>query len=145
MVHENRHLINCLRGDLDRTLLMRAVSDDNDIVFDYLIKKLQDFSAVDRNGWNIIYHIVWFDRDDEISESQLIKLSNKTNVESLINKRNVHGDTPLHVAARWNNYRTIARLISMGSDVNVRNKYNQLPDEHNRCDDETKRIIRQSR
>ena len=119
---------------------------NDDHVFDYLIKKPQDFSVVARDGEDIINYIALsFRGDDEISESQLIKLSHKTNVESLINKRNVHGDTPLHVAARWNNYRTIARLISMGSDVNVRNNYNELPDENNDCDDETKSIIRQSR
>ena len=117
---------------------------NDDDVFDYLIEKPQDFSIVSRVGWNIIHHIVMSD-DDEISESQLIKLSQKTNVESLINKRDFIGHTPLHDAAQMNKHRTIARLISMGSDVNVRNKYNQLPDEHNRCDDETKRIIRQSR
>ena len=147
MVHENRHLINCLRDDYDRTLLMLAVwkYDDGD-VFDYLIKKPQDFSIVNRHGLNIIHYIIALYRHDEICESQLIKLSHKTNVESLINERDdVHGHTPLHVAARHNKHRTIARLISMGSDVNVRNNDNELPDEYFMCDDETKRIIRQSR
>ena len=149
MVHGNRHLINCLRyddHDDDRTLLMHAVWWNDDHVFDYLIKKPQDFSVVARDGENIINYIALsFRGDDEISESQLIKLSHKTNVESLINERNVYGDTPLHYAAHKNKYRTIARLISMGSDVNVRNNDNELPDEHDSCDDETKRIIRQSR
>ena len=162
MVHENRHLINCLRGDgnehiiilidsgwvnddYDDTLLMRAVFWNNDDdVFDYLIEKSQDFSVVNRHGWNIIHYIVLYG-DDKISESELIKLSHKTNVESLINERGVGGETPLHYAAHKNKYRTIARLISMGSDVNLRNIYNKLPDEHDDCDDETKRIIRQSR
>ena len=144
MVHENRHLINCLRNDYDVTLLMHAVWLYDD-VFDYLIEKPQDFSIVNRRGWNIIHYIAWFGRGDEKCESQLIKLSQKTNVESLINERNVHGDTPLHHAARMNKHRTIARLISMGSDVNLRNNFNKLPDEYDRCDDETKKIIRQSR
>ena len=68
MVHENRHLINCLRDDDDQTLLMIAVLS-NDDVFDYLIKKSQDFS-VTRNGWNIIHFIAWFGRD-EIRERAL--------------------------------------------------------------------------
>ena len=102
MVHENRHLINCLRdGVLGHTLLMRAVLLNDDDVFDYLIEKSQDFSIVDRDGENIIHYIAWFGYDDEISESQLIKLSHKTNVESLINERNVDGRTPLHHAAQW--------------------------------------------
>ena len=94
---------------------------------------------------NIIHFIVLSGGDDEVCESQLIKLSHKTNVESLINERNVYRQTPLHLAAHRNIHRTIARLISMGSDVNVRNKYDILPDEQDYCDDETKRIIRQSR
>ena len=145
MVHENRHLINCLRDYDYDTLLMRAVWSNDDDVFDYLIKKPQDFSVIARYGRNIIYYIVWFDRDDEKCESQLIKLSQETNVESLINKRNVHGNTPLHYAAPRNKHRTIARLISMGSDVNLRDDDNELPDEYYSNDDETKRIIRQSR
>ena len=96
MVNENRHLINCLRDDYDHTVLMRAVFSNNDDAFDYLIKKSQDFSVVDRDGLNIIHYIVMFG-DDEKCESQLIKLSQETNVESLINKRDVDGDTPLHV------------------------------------------------
>ena len=145
MVHENRHLINCLRGGvIDNTLLMRAVFDDNYDVFDYLIKKPQDFSVVARDDLNIIHYIAWFGRD-EICESQLIKLSHKTNVESLINERDLDGQTPLHVAARRNKHRIIAWLISIGSDVNVRNNNNDLPDEYDMCNDETKRIIRQSR
>ena len=98
---------------------------NDDDVYDYLIEKPQDFSIVSRNGWNIIHYIVMFGRDDEICESQLIKLSHKTNVESLINERNVDGQTPLHDAAGMNKHRTIAWLISMGSDVNVRNNDNE--------------------
>ena len=144
MVHENRQLINCLYDDYDNPLLMRAMLWNNDDVFEYLIKKSQDFSVVNRDGRNII-HCSVFCGDDEICESQLIKLSHKTNVESLINERDVDGYTPLHEAAHWNKHRTIAWLISMGSDVNVRNNLNELPDEHDWCNDETKRIIRQSR
>ena len=130
-----------MRDVNDRTLLMIAYWNND--VFDYLIKKPQDFSIVSLYGWNIIHHIVLY--GNEKCESQLIKLSQKTNVESLINKRNVNGDTPLHHAARKNKHRTIARLISMGSDVNVRNNLNKLPDEYDWCDDVTKRIIRQLR
>ena len=144
MVHENHHLINCLRNDYDRTLLMHAVWWNDDVVFDYLIEKSQDFSIVNRSGWNII-HWIALSRDDEKCESQLIKLFHKTNVESLINERDVGGNTPLHHAAQENKHQTIAWLISMGSDVNVRNNFNKLPDEDDDCDDETKRIIRQSR
>ena len=72
MVHENRHIINCLCDDYDSTLLMDAVFWDNDGVFDYLIKKSQDFS-VTRNGWNIIHFIAWFGRD-EIRERALSEL-----------------------------------------------------------------------
>ena len=136
MVHENRHLINCLRDDDDQTLLMIAVLS-NDDVFDYLIKKSQDFSIVSR-GWKIIHYIVLSGDDDEKCESRLIKLSHKTNVESLINERDVNGQTSLHYAAIMNKHRTIAWLISMGSDVNVRDNYNKLPDEQDFCDDEKK-------
>ena len=111
MVHENRHLINCLRDYDYDTLLMRAVLFDDD-VFDYLIEKPQDFSIVNRYNWNIIHYIVLYGNDDEKCESQMIKLSHKTNVESLINERDVDGRTPLHHAARKNKHRTIAWSVS---------------------------------
>ena len=123
---------------------MNAVVFDDDDVFDHLIQMTQDFSIVNRGGHNIIHRIASF-RDNKVGESRLNKLSHKTNVKNLINERNNSGQTPLHIAAVWNKHQTIKTLISLGSDVNVRNNNNKLPDEYVWCDDETKRIIRQSR
>ena len=170
-------MINSLRNDRVGSLLMYVVSYYDD-AFDHLLDITQDFSVVDENGRNIVHRIAFWGRDDDFRSRRLMKLSQKTNVESLINRkdrwgrtplhraaRNNHhrtietiiklggdvnlkdddGQTPLHFAALFNNHRAIETIIKLGGDVNHRNNRNQLPDEQDDCDDETKRIIRSSR
>ena len=63
----------------------------------------------------------------------------------LINHLDVDGDSPLHRAVRRNNHNTIKYLIQNGANVNVRNKTGELPEEQERCNDETKQLIRSYR
>ena len=148
MIQSIPHLINSLRDDDDDdgTLLMRVVryGGDDDDVFDHLLDIPQDFNVRDGYGWNIIHFIALFG-DDDRSVRRLIKLSKKTDVGSLINKQNVNGYTPLHVAAWKNKHQTIKQLLNFGCDVTLRNKYDELPEEHSRCDEVTKELIRKAR
>ena len=178
IVQSNPQMINSLRNDDGDSLLMDVVFYDD--VFDHLLNISQDFSVVDENGDNILHRIVCFfgGVSDYILSRRLMKLSQKTNVESFINIKDRWGKTPLHWAARNNNHRTIETIIKLGGDVNLKdgdgqtplhraaynnlhraietmiklggdvnlkNNYNELPDEQDRCDDETKRMIRSSR
>ena len=142
MIQYIPHFVNSLRiGDYD-TLLMRAVRYDD--VFDHILDIPQDFNVVDKYGLNIIHYIASLS-DDDRGARRLIKLSNKTNVGSLINQQNVNGDTPLHWAAWENNHQVIKQLIEFRCDVNVRNGWNKLPEEQFGCDEVTKKLIRQAR
>ena len=173
-------MINLLRSDYGRSLLMDVVFDYYDDAFDHLLNISQDFSVVSENGRNIVHWIVYYSFFvvDDVLSRMLMKLSQKTNVESLINRKDRRGQTPLHYAAYFNNHhtietiiklggdvniqdldgrtplhlaaydnchRTIETIIKLGGDVNLKNDDNQLPDEQDDCDDETKRMIRSSR
>ena len=145
MIQSIPHLINSLRSDsFDYTLLMRVVDYEDDDVLDHLLDIPQDFNVLNGGGRNIIHHIVW-SSDDDRNARRLIKLSKKTDVGSLINKQNVYGNTPLHLAARYNKHQTIKQLLNFGCDVNLRDKYDELPEEHSRCDEVTKELIRKAR
>ena len=124
---------------------MFVVYYDED-VFNYLINFTQDFSVVDGSGYNIVHRIAFSYHDDVVCSRLLMKLSEKTNVESFINNKDHHfGQTPLHVAASNNRHRLIETIVKLGGDVNIKDKYNRLPDEQDECDDETKRIIQRLR
>ena len=140
-------MINSLRGDYNGGSLLMNVVSYYDYVFDHLLNITQDFSVVDEVGQNIVHSIVYsFIGDvDDVRSRRLMKLSQKTNVESLINRKDGRGQTPLHRAAYNNHHRTIETIIKLGGDVNLKNYLNKLPDEQDGCDDETKRIIRSSR
>ena len=115
-------------------------------VFNYLINFTQDFSVVDEDGYNIVHLIALSLYDDDVVGSRmLMKLSEKTNVESFINNKDHNGRTPLHWAARKNRHRLIETIVKMGGDVNKKDNDNQLPDEQDLCGDETKRIIQRLR
>ena len=139
-------MINSLRSDdcYGCSLLMDVVRNDDD-AFDHLLNITQDFSVVDEVGMNFVHRIAYWGRVDDVRSRWLMKLSQKTNVESLINRKDRRGQTPLHCAADNNDHHTIETIIKLGGDVNLKNDRNQLPDEQDPCDDETKRIIRSSR
>ena len=123
---------------------MRVVWNDED-VFNYLINFTQDFSVVNEDGYNIVHCIALSSLDVDVCSRMLMKLSEKTNVESFINNKDDDGRTPLHFAASNNHHRLIETIVKMGGDVNMKDNDNQLPDEQDRCDDETKRIIQRLR
>ena len=115
-------------------------------VFNYLINFTQDFSVVDEDGYNIVHRIAISFRDDVVCSRLLMKLSENTNIESFINNKDHNrGFTPLHFAARFNHHRLIETIVKLGGDVNTKDYDNQLPDEQDDCDDETKRIIQRLR
>ena len=139
-------MINSLRSGNGDSLMMYVVRYYYDDAFDHLLNITQDFSVVDKLGMNIVHRIVhYFFYDDDVCSRRLMKLSQKTNVESFINRKDSRGRTPLHFAARRNHHHTIEAIIKLGGDVNLKNDYGKLPDEQDGCDDETKIIIRSSR
>ena len=124
---------------------MRVVIDDDEDAFNYLINFTQDFSVVNELGLNIVHYIATYSYDVDGSR-MLMKLSEKTNVESFINNKDHYGGlTPLHWAASRNNHRLIETIVKLGGDVNIKDNHNRLPDEQDNCDHETKRIIQRLR
>ena len=125
-----------------------AVVVFNEDAFNYLINFTQDFSVVNKHGWNIVHRIAFFrnnDDDDVVPSRMLMKLSEKTNVEILINNKTHNGRTPLHWAARRNHHRVVETIVKLGGDFNIKDNDNRLPDEYDECDDETILIIQRLR
>ena len=89
IVNSNVNIINCLRSTDNDTLLMKAVyTEEEDFftkeeMFDHLINIPQDFAVVNKYKSNIIHQIALSGK-----ESMLNKLLKKTNVKSLVNKKN---------------------------------------------------------
>ena len=126
-------------------MLMDVAVLAEEYVFDHLINIPQDFAIVDAGGRNII-HWIAFSSDiiDDVAQRRLMTFTEKTNVESLINEKDDKlGQTPLHHATMMNKHRTVQTLFELGGDLNVNNQRGQLPDEHDRCDGETKALIQQ--
>ena len=119
-------MINSLRADdgYGRSLLMDVVRDDD--AFDHLINKPQDLSVVNENGENVVHLIAYSSNDDDDISRRLMKLSQKTNVKSFINRKDNNGQTPLHYAA-YNKHRTIETIIKLGGDVNIKDNDGETP------------------
>ena len=139
-------IVNSLRDGDGDSLLMDAVMYEDEDAFDHLLNFPQDFSIVDEDGVNIFHYIAFshFD-DDDVSSRMLMKISTKTNVKSFINNKDIDGRRPLHYAARLNYHRTIETIVKLGGDVNIKDDDNELPDEQDDCDDETKALIQRLR
>lgn len=126
------------------TLLMNVVNGLDEESFNYLANKLQDFAVTDDFGYNVIHHISWVNQVD-VGKRMLIRLSQITNIERLINNQSNEGRTPLHLAARSNKHQLIMPLLRLGSDVNIRDMHGKLPVENPFCDDKTIDLIQQIR
>ena len=61
---------------------------------------------------------------EEKTEQGLIQYCKST---GLINRRDHHGRTPLHVAVAFNNKTTVETLLNLGANPHVRDLYGQRP------------------
>ena len=136
---EKPSIINSLRGDFNKTLLMETVWTKRFDIFVHLMKFAQDFSLVDKYGWNVLHRVSWFGTVD------WLKLFSQKTIERLINRTDNVKRTPLHHAAYMNKHKVIEWLLAKGSDPNLENKDGQRPDEDIDCDDVTKEIFQSFR
>ena len=151
MIDDNEYLLESLRDNYNRTLLMNvALQRLSFSPFKFLIEFPQDFSTVDFNERNIIHFIVLDVYDDDDGRLMMLKsLRDEITRETfarLINHLDVVGDSPLHDAALPNHHNTIKFLIQNGANVNVRNERGELPEEQEQgCNNETKQLIQSYR
>ena len=146
MIEHNEFLLDSLRDDGDRTILMVVALASRFRLFSFLIGFRQEFEAIDFKGRNIVHSIVLNANDDDCV--RMLDLLNKETTKETFTRLVNHSDgygNPLHVAAWWNHHNTIKFLTQNGADVNVKNKRGLLPEEHEDCDNITKGLIRSCR
>ncbi|KAK2535489.1 Ehmt1 [Columba guinea] len=100
-----------------RTPLMEAAENNHLETVKYLIKA---GALVDPKEENICLHWAAFSGCVDIAE---ILLAAKCDLHAV----NIHGDSPLHIAARENRYECVVLFLSRGSDVTLKNKEGETP------------------
>ena len=144
LIAKQRNIINSMRGDYNRTLLMEAAINQRKDFVVFLLNQPHDVSVVDDDSWNVLHYIVRYNDDDDVIEMfKCLDISQLNN--NIINQQNINKQTPLHYAARYNNHKSIRWLLNHGADTSLKDRRGLLPDEDNWCDDETKSIIRAHR
>ena len=143
IITKKPHIINSMRGDGNRTLLMEAALNKRKDCVLFLLNQPHDVSVVDDDGYNVLHYIVFYNYDDDAIE--LLECLHISQLNNIINQQDKHKRTPLHYAAINNRHKSIRWLLNHGADTSLKDLYGRLPDEHDRCDDETKRIIRAHR
>uniref|UniRef100_A0A7M6DMY3 Uncharacterized protein n=1 Tax=Clytia hemisphaerica TaxID=252671 RepID=A0A7M6DMY3_9CNID len=118
---------------------MYAVYGDRFDVFVHLMNYPQDFSLVNKDGWNILHYVV---RDGTI---RFLEQFDQQTIKKLINGGDKGNNTPLHVATRYNKHDVIRWLLAKGADHELKNEDGQRPDEQRDCDGVTKEIFRSFR
>jgi len=91
-----------------------------------LSNKLTDFSGIDpENGYTLLHYIV--ENYDNIpkKEQVLEKILSNNKVQSLINSKDIYGNTVLHLCLEKGNHDLCAKLIKMGADPKIKNNANK--------------------
>ena len=145
LLKEQPDVTNSLRGgQYERTLLMKgAIYGDTQIV-SLLFKREHDLSVVDVDGDNVFHWIV-VNNDNDDDSLGLLNSLDATNISDVINNQNRFKYTPLHLAAWRNMHKSIVWLLEHGANPTLNNIDGKRPDEHDECDDVTKRLIRSFR
>ena len=142
-VDEIPFILSSLLGENNQTLLMEAASSLDARVFEFLLEfGHQDFAALDKKGWNIVYYII-DDSDGCVEKLELLK-SKPPTFTQLINHSDKY-DTLLHYAAWHNRHEAIKYLMENGAIMDIPNNVGKLPGEQYSCDKETKNLIRDFR
>jgi len=144
---DNRpQILNSLRSITSSSLLMDTAYQGNRDVFKKLLSRPQDLSLVDEYGQNIFHYLAcnqnedwWFD------EMKRFLRGNDDELKKLLNVKKKYDVTPLHAAAFGNRHQAVSWLLRNGADADARDDEGNRPDECERCDEETKKIIREHR
>ena len=128
-----------VRCNTGQTPLHDAARDStNVLVLQYLVSKGADVNSLDRNNGQTPLHRA------VTSNSSVKVLEFFINNGASINLRDVHGDTPLHLAVRFNSDEVLQYLVSRRDkqiEINPRNKNGETPLD-NAHTEEKQRILR---
>ena len=141
IIKQQPNLINSMRSGSGWTFLMNAAYNKRKDIIEYISNQQHDLSVVNVNGYNVLHLIVWRN-DDDVAFELLNSLDISQLNDDVINKQDIYKHTPLHIAACKNKHKSIIWLMDQGADPSLKGVYGLRPDEHRRCSDETKNIIR---
>jgi len=108
------HNVNC------GTLIHKAIQEENDYIFDYLINQKVDINIKDRFGRTPFFCAV------ERNNMRMIKIlfNDKININD-IDRRQSH--SMLYLAVNYNNIELISQFLKMGANPNIQDKYGDTP------------------
>ena len=114
IIKEQPNLINSMRGDWGNTFLMKAAYYEHKDIVGYLLNQQQDLSIINV-GENVLHFIVEWN-DDDVAFEMLKSLDFSQLNDDVIDKQtNGFKQTPLHLAARKNNHKSIVCLMDRWS------------------------------
>ena len=136
------NIINSMRrGEDELTLMMHAATKHRKDCVEFLSKKPHDLSVVSKDGLNILHHICNAAKD-EVALDMLMSLDQQQINKDLVNKQTDVKQTALHYAARWNRHTLVGWLAEHGADRSLKNMFGKRAEDHDNCDEETKRLIK---
>ena len=146
LIAKQPNIVNLLRNRFNYTLLMKAAFNERKDFFTFFATQPHDVSVVDDNGGLNVLHYIVLCNDDDVAIEMLRCLDTSQLNYNVINKQsNIYERTPLHCAARNNRHKAIQWLLKHRADPSIKDYRGLLPDEHDRCYEETRRIIRSYR
>ncbi len=113
-----------IRDNNGDTVLHEAASSNDSSLLKKLLKHNNNFNAYNNMGWNIL-HIA----SSESENPEMIStIMNASNINIDVKTKNENGNTPLMLAVCCNDrLAVIKKLISLGANVNARNKLEATP------------------
>ena len=110
------------QNQLHETALIIAARHENLESLNLLLATGANINLVDKKK-NSALHYAAMKKEIHVLQSLLTTIQTNENKQSFLNMQNESGNTALHLATYYNNFKIIKRLIRAGINVNIQNQY----------------------
>jgi serine/threonine-protein phosphatase 6 regulatory ankyrin repeat subunit B len=104
------------------TALMIAARHENIEILNLLLATGAAIQLVDKKKNSVLHHAA-IKKNVHILQNLLTSIQTNENKHFLLNMQNESGNTALHLATYYNNFKAVKRLIHAGIDVNIQNQH----------------------
>lgn len=113
--------------NINLTVLIRAFDINRLDFVEFLLGNCTNLITQDNNGNTILMELSRYSCARYYAVGKIMLLLKYINVDELINKSNIHGDTALHIALRHGTIDSIDILLKNGADINMKNTHGDTP------------------